>query len=860
MDENDSLLVGHTLVINTPKTTITQPTVNTTNTNNLSNIAIVNTGSRYSGGGTGSVTQIDTGAGLVGGPITTTGTIKAQLKSETLSNLASISMGDTNDRQYAVGLDKDGNLSVNIPWVDTNTTYSFTNGVALNGNVVSNSGVRAITTGTNNGTISVNTNGTLSDIAVKGLGNLAYLSSLSASDVGAVALTDKGIANGVAELDENGLILSSQLPSYVDDIVDGYYYEDKFYQDSSHTIEIIGEASKIYLDISTNQVYRWSGSTFVEIASSLALGETSSTAYRGDRGKIAYDHSQSAHAIVDATKVEASTTNGNIKINSTETTVYTHPTTTATAASAVKVGKDNLGHVIIGNALDKTDVGLENVGNFKAVSTVANQGLTDTEKANARDNIDAYIKPTTGIPKTDLESAVQTSLGLADTAMQGMTILSYGKSTWQDFLDAYTKQTVIYCRASSNSNPASGSQTRLAFMAYVNNADPASISNVEFQYYRSMSSHTDAQQGDQVYVYKLESTNGGKWTVTTRDAFTKIVNGDGIDKSFTTGVHSSITLSNAGVRAISSGDTNGTIKVNTGGTEADVSVTGLSDLAYLSLGSGSTKYLREDGTWQPVQGGGGTGTVTDVVAGAGLNTTGPDSSVDGGTIDTSGTLYLTKTAVTPGTYQGITVDKYGRVTSASDQSYTSLSFDSGDTTKYLRHDGTWVSPGSGATVTSWAWTNGTTSGPTATISGSGMSDVSVAAIPAANGTTTSGIVTTGAQTFGGVKTFNSAPVLSTNTLTTSGGYTITIPNSANTTVATTNTSQALTNKTYNGYTLNSACAASLITSSTGIAADVADCSDTAVPTEKAVRNLILYGSNEPVSSQGNSGSIYIQLA
>lgn len=74
-------------------------------------------------------------------------------------------------------------------------------------------------------------------------------------------------------------------------------------------------------------------------------------------------------------------------------------------------------------------------------------------------------------------------------------------------------------------------------------------------------------------------------------------------------------------------------------------------------------------TWAYVPSGDDTD-VTQVTAGAGLNTTSDDTSVDGGSITTTGTLYLTKTAVTPGTYQGITVDKYGRVTGASDQGYT----------------------------------------------------------------------------------------------------------------------------------------------------------------------------------------------
>lgn len=76
-------------------------------------------------------------------------------------------------------------------------------------------------------------------------------------------------------------------------------------------------------------------------------------------------------------------------------------------------------------------------------------------------------------------------------------------------------------------------------------------------------------------------------------------------------------------------------------------------------------------TWAYVPSGDDTD-VTQVNAGAGLNTTSDDTSVDGGSITTTGTLYLTKTAVTPGTYQGITVDKYGRVTAASNQGYSTL--------------------------------------------------------------------------------------------------------------------------------------------------------------------------------------------
>lgn len=96
-----------------------------------------------------------------------------------------------------------------------------------------------------------------------------------------LSATLKGVANGVAELDANGRVPSQQLPSYVDDVIE--------YQ-GSENFPTYGEADKIYVDTLTGLTYRWGGSTYVEISESVALGETDTTAYRGDRGKIAYDH------------------------------------------------------------------------------------------------------------------------------------------------------------------------------------------------------------------------------------------------------------------------------------------------------------------------------------------------------------------------------------------------------------------------------------------------------------------------------------------------------------------------------------------------------------------------------------------
>lgn len=91
-----------------------------------------------------------------------------------------------------------------------------------------------------------------------------------------VPTSQKGKANGVASLDANGKVPSTQLPSYVDDVLE-YSAKSSF--------PTTGETGKIYVDTTTNKTYRWSGSAYIEISASLALGETSSTAYAGDKGK-----------------------------------------------------------------------------------------------------------------------------------------------------------------------------------------------------------------------------------------------------------------------------------------------------------------------------------------------------------------------------------------------------------------------------------------------------------------------------------------------------------------------------------------------------------------------------------------------
>ena len=99
-------------------------------------------------------------------------------------------------------------------------------------------------------------------------------------------VANKGNANGYAELDGSGKVPTAQLPSYVDDVLEYANFA---------ALPAEGETGKSYVTIDDNKQWRWSGTQYVQISPSVALGETSETAYRGDRGKGAYDHSQLAH-------------------------------------------------------------------------------------------------------------------------------------------------------------------------------------------------------------------------------------------------------------------------------------------------------------------------------------------------------------------------------------------------------------------------------------------------------------------------------------------------------------------------------------------------------------------------------------
>ena len=114
-------------------------------------------------------------------------------------------------------------------------------------------------------------------------------------------INSKGAPNGLASLNESGIIPSAQLPSYVDDVIE---------VNTFNNLPGTGESGKIYIVQDTNLTYRWSGTDYVEISKSLALGETSSTAYPGDKGKATTDKLNRIpdKLITDTVNVNQSTT------------------------------------------------------------------------------------------------------------------------------------------------------------------------------------------------------------------------------------------------------------------------------------------------------------------------------------------------------------------------------------------------------------------------------------------------------------------------------------------------------------------------------------------------------------------------
>lgn len=219
---------------------------------------------------------------------------------------------------------------------------------------------------------------------------------------------------GISASKITGTIPAGNLPSYVDDVLE---------YDSKSVFPEEGEAGKIYIDKATNKTYRWGGSSYAEISASLALGTTSSTAFRGDYGNVAYQHAQAkgsafasglykittnAHGHVTAATAVNKTDITALGIPGTNTTYsnattstsglmsatdkvkldgiasgankYTHPASEAGAKASglYKIATDANGHVTAATAVTKGDITALGIPAQDTTYTLGSFGVTAT--------------------------------------------------------------------------------------------------------------------------------------------------------------------------------------------------------------------------------------------------------------------------------------------------------------------------------------------------------------------------------------------------------------------------------------------------------------------------------------------------
>jgi len=266
----------------------------------------------------------------------------------------------------------------------------------------------------------------------------------------------KGANNGVAELDENGKIPMSQIPGGADDVRPAYgdVAFDEFgnvtdiqvYEDAEHTVPATPEAHIVYLDIgetrSKNFQYMWSGNGWARLGSSLVIGESASNAYRGDRGKIAYDHSQLRGTGTESETNPHGLSKADIGLGNVPNVTTDNQTPTITEASELEnfsegdtlkviIGKIKkaisslMAHITNKNnphEVTKSQVGLgdvENYGRSTAVASGDDKYVTSGAVYSAFSDLDTKKQSKTmsspvsidGISETTVEGAVSTLAG-----------------------------------------------------------------------------------------------------------------------------------------------------------------------------------------------------------------------------------------------------------------------------------------------------------------------------------------------------------------------------------------------------------------------------------------------------------------
>lgn len=243
-----------------------------------------------------------------------------------------------------------------------------------------------------------------------------FPTSMPASDVSAWAKAANKPSYTLGEVSGNldvsrlsGVIDAAHLPSYVDDVIEGYLNSGKFYTTKSsngaYSGEIKAEAGKIYVDLNSNKTYRWSGSAYVIISETIALGTTHSSAGYGDESRAAYNHSTATGNPHKTTKTDlglgnvenksSATIRGELtKANVTTALGYTPPTTdTNTHYTTRIVAGAASGIANAATTNGNTHINVTDDNTFRSGITIKGTGAT-TVTSDASGNITVHSTDT----------------------------------------------------------------------------------------------------------------------------------------------------------------------------------------------------------------------------------------------------------------------------------------------------------------------------------------------------------------------------------------------------------------------------------------------------------------------------------
>ncbi len=479
------------------------------------------------------------------------------------------------------------------------------------------------------------TNGTTYDIGAK------YDVDGNEIKTSYIKTSAKGAASGVVPLNSSSKIDSTYLPSYVDEVLE---YANKA------SFPATGETGKIYVDKDTNLTWRWSGTAYVEISPSLALGTTSSTAYRGDYGNTAYTHA------TDSSRLTTSKTSGLYKI----------------AVTAE-------GHVASATAVEKSDItslGIPGTDTNTTYSAGSGLSLSDTTfnhsnsvTAGTAGTSSATSGSTLDVPYVTYDAQGHvTSSGTHTHTVSGF--LTSHQTIKQDGVTGATATRFGTCSTaaataaktvsitSGTFNLETGARVTVKF-SNANTADTPTL-NVNSKgakniFHKGSKITTGANKallaGTCDFVY-----DGTQWQL-----IGNYISGEGTTYTFENGTN--------GFTVTPSGGSAQTVTVT---PSISNNVTGSGASGYIAkfngtntitsgpqLGSSTTTFLRNDGTWATPS---GAGTVTSVATGTGL-TGGPVTS--SGTIkanlkqETSSTLDSVGVSSTSNRQYAVTPDKSG---------------------------------------------------------------------------------------------------------------------------------------------------------------------------------------------------------